>query len=632
MTNIRINLVISTYSGKYYKFNSTNDTINKDKENYLKYNLLMLNNIPNNLTQITIMKPKINKEHTEIPDYYNFENIDIKNIKNIIKIYECENCGISYGQFFTAIFKDIDFDYYIFIEDDYMIFLDNFDSILVKLYSSQNNSDFLCGFINSAKRNIFNDMDNTNESISNKNNMLKFLNKYNFTNYNTLLPDFSLGILSKNSVQKLLLTYKSLYNLMEPYRLKFNKIWLYQVLFGYTFNIAKIEMLDFNQLFLNIFYESSNSNLMLCNSNNNTIKYSLPIFAPIDMFYPNNYKKDIVNFTTYLKEPEFFCNNINKFNKIKKKYMLENNILNNNISICFYISSKYADYLPMHLYSVSLVKLLKKNVTNNVFFAYSSKLIRDKKPDILFLFSLDINDVINYFHPNQIKYIINTEHISTFGLYKNLEILNTRKNINFIEYNILNVNTIKTNFHNINSEFIPQLYHPYLIDYYRHFVPNKISFENKDIDVLFFGNYTIPRRQIIVDELAKICNVKLIYKTDDNELFNFIERSKIVLNIYHREDNKPFDYYRNILVLANNALLVSEYPSDNNIEYIFENNISEYLIVPKYENIIETILNIKTKFSDNSFISEIINKQNELLQKITMETEYKELFKNINLI
>ena len=135
MKNIRINLVISTYSGRYYKFDSKNDTINKDKENYLKYNLLMLNNVKHNLSQITIMKPKINNDHTEILNYYNFENINISNIKNKIKIYECENYGISYGQFFTAIFKDIEFDYYIFIEDDYMIFLDNFDSILVNLYS-----------------------------------------------------------------------------------------------------------------------------------------------------------------------------------------------------------------------------------------------------------------------------------------------------------------------------------------------------------------------------------------------------------------------------------------------------------------------------------------------------------------
>ena len=31
--NIKINLVIASYSGKYYKFDSKNDTFNKDKEN-----------------------------------------------------------------------------------------------------------------------------------------------------------------------------------------------------------------------------------------------------------------------------------------------------------------------------------------------------------------------------------------------------------------------------------------------------------------------------------------------------------------------------------------------------------------------------------------------------------------------
>jgi hypothetical protein len=580
------------------------------------------------------MKPKINKEHTEILDYYNFENIDINNIKNKIKIYECENYGISYGQFFNAIFKDSDFDYYIFIEDDYMIFLDNFDSILVNLFSTQNNSAFLCSFINPVRRNIFKCIIDESEPISNKNNLLKFFDKYNFNKYDILLPDFSLGILSNNSVQKLLTTYKSLYNLMEPYRLKFNKIWMYQILFGYTFNIAQIEIIDFNKLFLNIFYESSNSKLQLCNfnNNNNILTYNLPIFVPIDIYYPNNYKTDIINFSTYLKEQEIFYNDINIFNKIKKKYMIENKILNNNISICIYISSKYKDYLPIYLYSVCLIKIIKKYITNNVIFVHSPIIIRDKTPDIIFLFSLDIDDVINYFHPNQIKYIINTEHISTFNLCKKLEILDTRKNINFIEYNILNINTIKSNFHNINCEYIPQLYHHYLINYYNYYVPNKISFENKDIDVLFFGNYTLPRRQIIVDQLAKICNVKLIYKTDNKELFNFIERSKIVLNIYHREDNKPFDYYRNMFILANKALLVSEYPSDNNILFEPEKNISEYLIVPKYENIIESIQKIKSKFSDKLFISSIINKQNELVKKLDMEPQYKELFKKINLI
>ena len=125
--SVRINLIITTYAGMYHKFYSKDDTSNKDKKQYLKYNLSLINKTANNLTQITIMKPRINSNHAEIPNYYNFDNIDISNIKDKIKIYECQNIGISYGQFLTAIFKDNDFDYYIFIEDDYFPCIDNFE-------------------------------------------------------------------------------------------------------------------------------------------------------------------------------------------------------------------------------------------------------------------------------------------------------------------------------------------------------------------------------------------------------------------------------------------------------------------------------------------------------------------------
>ena len=62
----KINLIIATYAGKYYKFDSVNKDVNKDKEKYLKYNLLLINANMNNLDQITIMRPKVNKEHFEL--------------------------------------------------------------------------------------------------------------------------------------------------------------------------------------------------------------------------------------------------------------------------------------------------------------------------------------------------------------------------------------------------------------------------------------------------------------------------------------------------------------------------------------------------------------------------------------
>jgi hypothetical protein len=58
--------------------------------------------------------------------YYDFKYLNLYNINHKIEIIECDNIGISYGQFLYAIFNNLSFDYYILIEDDYVIFKDNF--------------------------------------------------------------------------------------------------------------------------------------------------------------------------------------------------------------------------------------------------------------------------------------------------------------------------------------------------------------------------------------------------------------------------------------------------------------------------------------------------------------------------
>src|SRR5438445_10382939 len=113
-----INYIIATYARKYEQKFQLPWSASLSLENYLLYNLSVINKLKNNLTQITIMKPKINNDHLEIKDYYNFDKIDIANIKNKIKILECENIGLSYGQFFNTVKNNNDFDYYIFVEDD----------------------------------------------------------------------------------------------------------------------------------------------------------------------------------------------------------------------------------------------------------------------------------------------------------------------------------------------------------------------------------------------------------------------------------------------------------------------------------------------------------------------------------
>lgn len=619
---MKINLIICSYAGRYYKFDSIPNIIKKNRENYLKYNLLLLNNIEQNLEQITIMKPKINKEHTVIENYYNFENLFIENIKHKIKIIDCENIGISYGQFFTGIVNNLDFDYHIFIEDDYIPFQNNFDMLLVNEMKTRDDESFICST-------IFNNICYKSNEIFILNNLFK---KYNYnTNYNLNIPDFSLGILSKKTVNKLLIFYNNYNNIIDFFKVNVSKNWVYQIIFGYIFDIANIKMLDFNDKYLNIFFESENNSLYLTNFNQNfkewkkislNKKYKLPLFIPLDMFYPYDYKSDIMEMKRFLCDEyiTMFTDTFNKLEQIKK---------NHNKSIYIYMNKNRLDYLPCYLYIMSLIKIFTKHVSTNIKITSYPQIIKNEKPDILFLFSFSIGEVINCFHPNQLKFIISTEHYEIHNIKQNLEILNTRKNVTFIEYNSINVKYIKNSCENINIQYAPLLYHPFLISYYTNIIQNIINYDNKLIDILFYGNLT-PRRASILNILKEKFHVKIIDCCSNQELCKIINNSKIVLNIFGNDINKPFDYYRNTFLLANKVILISEYPES--IDIIIEpllTNIEKYLLVPKYNDIVKCVDNILSNYTQNN-IDDILNKQTLFIENMSMESKYVDMInKNV---
>lgn len=637
----KINLIICTYAGKYYKFDK-NDSISKDRERYLKYNLLFINNNINNLSQITIMKPKINKEHDEINDYYNFDYLNINNIKDKIKIYECENIGISYGQFFTALFKERDFDYHIFIKDDYFPFVDNFDNHLTNMLNSFENETYLCSFAINKKTNFFkkNRIDKT-ESQESVNKVLEYFNKHKYFKHDIILPDFSLGIICKKGVNKLIKKFNTIDEILELYKIKFNKNWVYKVLFGYTLNIAKISIKDYNDVYLNIFYESSENKLYLCNVGDeyyknwdnieikdHSKKYKLPLFFPIDAFYPNNYLKDLNKIQQFSQNYKDFHNFYKLYDLLKVNYT-EDKIENK--KICIYISKSHSDYLPFALYAQSIFNILTKNISNKVIITFFVSDIVKINPQVLFVFSINLDDVINCFYPQQIKFIINTENYKTWQLINKLNKLNLRYNVNILEYNPLNVNFIKQHYENINVLFLPQLYSTKLTNYYNKFIENKkISYSNKDIDILFYGNEDTTRRKNIFDILINKFNVKIIHKVNDDILFNFIERSKIVINIFNSEDNKPFDYYRNTFLLANKILLVSEYPRDIDLSLEpYFCNIKDHLIVPEYDDIISCIENILNNYNNHDYIDLLIKKQFDFISQLDMEHFMLKNLKNL---
>lgn len=135
----KTNYVIATWSG-------TRRAPNND---YLKNHLLKLLSLKHDLSQITIVKPIFEGYNKS---YYDVENIIDKFDCDVVILEKNNNLGQSYGQLFFAFEKFGDnFDYYIFIEDDYIPNINNFDSLLLKEYTSKNFEGYLCSYAGITK-------------------------------------------------------------------------------------------------------------------------------------------------------------------------------------------------------------------------------------------------------------------------------------------------------------------------------------------------------------------------------------------------------------------------------------------------------------------------------------------------
>ena len=142
---MKINYVIATFNGKCKRQHK--HPLPKD---VLKCHLKKILSLKNNLSQITIMKASLSNFY---PDYYDITSI-IQTSNIPIKVIECENFGYSEGQWLKAyeIHKN-DFDYYLFIEDDYCPNMENFDEILIDCYKKKfsKNIGLFCSLVEGTK-------------------------------------------------------------------------------------------------------------------------------------------------------------------------------------------------------------------------------------------------------------------------------------------------------------------------------------------------------------------------------------------------------------------------------------------------------------------------------------------------
>jgi hypothetical protein len=300
------------------------------------------------------------------------------------------------------------------------------------------------------------------------------------------------------------------------------------------------------------------------------------------------------------------------------------------MNIQYYITNDY--YLPFLLYRECLTKVIKEEYNIIIDFIYDFQLLKNNTNTIIICNITSINDELldlleKY---NSKKIIINTEYYENFNVSKYFDFINNKPNFYLLDYNILNINYIKNTNKNIDYHFIPLCYNSFIEEYYNSRIVKK-TYAEKDIDILFFGSIN-RRRERILNSLRRKYKLSKYNKYSHNantELFNLIERSKIVLNIIYYDNSITFDYYRNSLILSTRTLLITEKSAskDYNIEdglLELENNI----INVEYDKILETIDKYLKNTSEEEY-NKLIDKQYNAFKNYKMDNKITSFFNKI---
>ena len=304
-----------------------------------------------------------------------------------------------------------------------------------------------------------------------------------------------------------------------------------------------------------------------------------------------------------------------------------------NTQICKIKLLHVRDFLPFELYMRSLYHIF---TNNNYFLAKncSVEIITDmsllsEDTDYLFLHVSDVKHVCNIV-PEKTKiifiqsdYIIN-HHIDDFNSIYTYMNINNPANTYMFEYNPLNVKFYNNNFTNLKYHYCPLTSNMYLEEAYNR---NRLSipYHQRQIDVLYLGSNN-PRRDKILNQIkAKHNLVQFQFITDINQYVYYIENSKIVVNIFSKEDNKPFDYYRLALLYSNKVLVINEKMEhiDESIDKISA-NMNNVMINVEYDDIPNEVDKFLTKSEQE--INYITQKTYEVFKQFDMDQRVVDFF------
>jgi hypothetical protein len=281
----------------------------------------------------------------------------------------------------------------------------------------------------------------------------------------------------------------------------------------------------------------------------------------------------VIKKPTINEEPKttLISNSINERNKLRlfgtsvtdntKNVVIKSD--NNSEKLKCVILGKNADISPFNIVIKMVMELYGNddNYNNSILvFAYnrgeSIAEFRKSNPNkkiIVYQFEQVYNNLSYWYNPkSNLPYIIKrTQHVSDW----------LRNADEIWEYDLNNLIFLRKIGINKNIKHMPLKYAESL-----KVIKNNV---NKDIDVLFYGELN-DRRKKILNKLKENYNVVVLTSMFGDKLYDYIGRSKIVLNL-HFYDGYIQEQVRIFELLINNVCVLSEYSKIN----YFENLIVE---------------------------------------------------------
>jgi len=158
----------------------------------------------------------------------------------------------------------------------------------------------------------------------------------------------------------------------------------------------------------------------------------------------------------------------------------------------------------------------------------------------------------------------------------------------------------------------------------------RIPLLHRPIDVLYLGSLN-ERREKMIDRIRTKHNlVQVQFITDINEYVRLIEHSKLVINIFSKEDNKPFDYYRLAFLYSNKVLVINEKIEhfDTSIDEIPE-TMSSVMINVEYDDLPKAVDAYLSK--PEKEINNITQQTYNIFKQFDMNHRIVDFFKKYNL-